>query len=117
MDPFLKRFFPGIQTTHQSRDSYCMLKNQWLAFYGVSIFVTGLVACPFLAAYVTKKHGHRVSIFFGALLVVAGAILEALACNTAMLIASRLVQGFGLGFLNQVHALLLLLHVILASVI
>ncbi|PKI69258.1 hypothetical protein CRG98_010331 [Punica granatum] len=107
MEPFLKRFFPQVLHRHNQQpgdqdksNKYCMFNSRWVAFYGISTFVTGLAGCLF-AAVVSKRIGYRKLIFSGTVIYAIGACLQTAAPHGTMLQAGRLVQGLGFGFINQ----------------
>ncbi|KAG8374852.1 hypothetical protein BUALT_Bualt10G0038700 [Buddleja alternifolia] len=104
MPAFLEKFFPGVYRKEQSNvpgtDSYCKFDDATLTFFTSSLYLAALVSCLF-ASFVTRKCGRKFSMLLGGLLFLGGAIINGLAQNVAMLIAGRILLGFGVGFGNQ----------------
>ncbi|KAF8671018.1 hypothetical protein HU200_050297 [Digitaria exilis] len=103
MDPFLIKFFPSVYAKEQEvveTNQYCKFDSTLLTLFTSSLYLAALVASLF-AGYITKRCGRRVSMLGGGLIFLAGAILNGLAQNVAMLIIGRIFLGIGVGFSNQ----------------
>jgi len=103
MDPFLLKFFPSVYAKEQEvveTNQYCKFDSTLLTLFTSSLYLAALVASLF-AGYITKKCGRRVSMLGGGVIFLAGAILNGLAQNVAMLIIGRIFLGIGVGFSNQ----------------
>ncbi|KAF6172919.1 hypothetical protein GIB67_035473 [Kingdonia uniflora] len=103
MHPFLMKFFPsvyekeiGIQNTNQ----YCTFNSETLTLFTSSLYLAALVA-SFVASTVTRKFGRKISMIFGGLLFLIGAVLNGIAFNVAMLYIGRVFLGVGVGFASQ----------------
>ncbi|KAH7024959.1 lactose permease [Microdochium trichocladiopsis] len=68
-----------------------------LGFLGSSYQLGSIFGVP-LAPWVNQRFGRRVSIMFGSLVMVAGAIIQGFSQNTAMYIVARIILGFGIVF-------------------
>ncbi|PAN30102.1 hypothetical protein PAHAL_5G273700 [Panicum hallii] len=103
MDPFLLKFFPSVYAKEQEvveTNQYCKFDSTLLTLFTSSLYLAALVASLF-AGYITKSCGRRVSMLGGGVIFLAGAILNGLAQNVAMLIIGRIFLGIGVGFSNQ----------------
>lgn len=108
MDPFLIKFFPSVYAKEQEvveTNQYCKFDSTLLTLFTSSLYLAALVASLF-ASDITKRCGRRVSMLGGGLIFLAGAILNGLAQNVAMLIIGRIFLGIGVGFSNQVTIIL-----------
>lgn len=104
MDSFLEKFFPSVYRKQKAVDStnqYCKFDSQTLTMFTSSLYVAALFS-SLVAAWVTRRLGRRLSMLAGAVLFCAGALVNGLAQNIAMLIVGRILLGFGIGFGNQV---------------
>ena len=104
MPMFLEKFFPSVyrkQVSDTATNQYCKFNSFTLTMFTSSLYLAALVA-SIVASTVTRKLGRKISMLFGGLLFCAGAIINAAAQNVAMLILSRILLGFGIGFANQV---------------
>jgi MFS family permease len=105
MAPFLQKFFPSVyrkEALDESTNQYCKFDSVKLTMFTSSLYLAALVA-SFVASWVTKKLGRKISMFIGGLVFLAGAIINAAAQNIAMLIIGRIFLGIGVGFANQVN--------------
>ncbi|RRT74862.1 hypothetical protein B296_00024276 [Ensete ventricosum] len=103
MDDFLKEFFPTVyrrKQAHRHETDYCKYDNQVLTLFTSSLYFAALVS-TFGASLVTRKYGRRTSIMSGAVSFFLGSAINAGAVNIFMLIAGRILLGFGIGFGNQ----------------
>lgn len=103
MESFLKEFYPGVyeQIKEDSHsNNYCKFNSQLLTLFTSSLYISGLFASLF-ASHVTTRFGRRFSMRVGGAFVFAGAIISGAAINFSMLIFSRILLGFGVGFTNQ----------------
>ena len=104
MEPFLKKFFPGVYTKMKEDtkiSNYCKFDSQLLTLFTSSLYVAGFIA-SFFASSVTKAFGRKPSILFGGVSFLAGSALGGAALNLYMLILGRILLGVGVGFANQV---------------
>jgi MFS family permease len=106
MPPFLRKFFPAVykKTEKGSADKnqYCKYDNHLLTLFTSSLYLAALVA-SFFASVTTRVFGRKISMCFGGLVFLIGALLNGFAVNIAMLIIGRLLLGVGVGFANQVY--------------
>ncbi|PSS33200.1 Hexose carrier protein [Actinidia chinensis var. chinensis] len=103
MEPFLKKFFPGVYTKMKEDtkiSNYCKFDSQLLTLFTSSLYVAGFIA-SFFASSVTKAFGRKPSILFGGVSFLAGSALGGAALNLYMLILGRILLGVGVGFANQ----------------
>ncbi|KAJ6774874.1 SUGAR TRANSPORT PROTEIN 11 [Salix purpurea] len=104
MDTFLKQFFPSVyRQEHEIRDDgnmYCKFNSHLLTLFTSSLYLAALVA-SFFSSTVTRLFGRKISMLFGGLVFLLGAIINGAAVNVAMLIIGRLLLGIGVGFANQ----------------
>ncbi|CAL9039631.1 unnamed protein product [Musa banksii] len=103
MDDFLKEFFPTVyrrKQAHRHESDYCKYDNQVLTLFTSSLYFAALVS-TFGASLVTRRYGRRTSIMSGAVSFFLGSAINAGAVNIFMLIAGRILLGFGIGFGNQ----------------
>merc|ERR1712226_73789 len=102
MPEFLRKFFPATyaKTKDTSENEYCKYDNHLLQLFTSSLYLAALVA-SFFASTVTRTFGRKISMLFGGLVFLIGAILNGAAINVAMLIIGRLLLGVGVGFANQ----------------
>jgi MFS family permease len=61
-------------------------------------FNIGAVAGIPLIPYINDRFGRKACILFGSVLIAAGAIIQTLAVNVGMLLASRLIMGCGIPY-------------------
>lgn len=105
MDSFLSQFFPTVyRKEHEGlhENMYCKFNSHLLQLFTSSLYLAALVA-SFFASTVTRVFGRKISMLFGGLVFLVGAILNAAAKNVAMLIIGRILLGVGVGFANQVQ--------------
>ncbi|XP_014517251.1 sugar transport protein 1-like [Vigna radiata var. radiata] len=104
MDPFLKKFFPGVYEKENnikpSDDQYCKFDNQILTLFTSSLYLAALIASLF-ASKITRLFGRRLTMLVGGMLFLIGAGCNAFAVNVWMLILGRILLGFGIGCANQ----------------
>ncbi|OIW10504.1 hypothetical protein TanjilG_00442 [Lupinus angustifolius] len=103
MDPFLMKFFPevyrkkkGVETTNK----YCQYDSETLTIFTSSLYLAALLS-SLVASTVTRKFGRKLSMLFGGLLFLVGALINGFAVKIWMLILGRILLGFGIGFANQ----------------
>ncbi|KAG0457304.1 hypothetical protein HPP92_022461 [Vanilla planifolia] len=104
MDSFLKEFFPDVYTKmkdHGEVSNYCKFNSQLLTFFTSSLYIAGLFA-SFFASHVTSRRGRLFSMRVSGAFFFNGALVGGLAINVYMLFLSRILQGIGIGFANQV---------------
>ncbi|KAM2158296.1 hypothetical protein ACFX1R_043765 [Malus domestica] len=103
MEPFLKKFFPEVNTKMKSDtkiSNYCKFDSELLTSFTSSLYIAGLVASLF-ASLVTRAYGRKPSILAGGAAFLAGSALNGAAMNIYMLILGRVLLGVGVGFGNQ----------------
>ncbi|KAK8957993.1 Hexose carrier protein HEX6 [Platanthera zijinensis] len=103
MESFLKEFYPGVYEEMKEdgkTNNYCKFNSQLLTLFTSSLYISGLFASLF-ASHATTRFGRRFSMRVGGVFVFAGAIIGGAAINFYMLIFSRILLGFGVGFTNQ----------------
>ncbi|KAK7246596.1 hypothetical protein RIF29_41465 [Crotalaria pallida] len=103
MDPFLMKFFPSVykkKNLDKTTNQYCQYNSQTLTMFTSSLYLAALLA-SLLASTVTRRFGRKLSMFFGGLLFLVGALINAFAYHIWMLIVGRILLGFGIGFANQ----------------
>lgn len=104
MDSFLERFFPKVyrnQKANSDTNQYCKFDSETLTMFTSSLYLAALLS-SLVASYVTRKLGRKLSMLFGGILFLAGALLNGFAKKVWMLIVGRILLGFGIGFANQV---------------
>ncbi|KAI5656948.1 hypothetical protein M9H77_25741 [Catharanthus roseus] len=103
MDSFLERFFPKVyrnQKADSDTSQYCKFDSETLTMFTSSLYLAALLS-SLVASYVTRKLGRKLSMLFGGILFLAGALLNGFAKKVWMLIVGRILLGFGIGFANQ----------------
>nr|XP_043622894.1 sugar carrier protein C-like [Erigeron canadensis] len=107
MTPFLDKFFPKVSknlqqsnTSDSSSNQYCKFNSFTLTMFTSSLYLAALFA-SFLAIFLTKRFGRKVSMLCGGVTFCAGALINGFAQYTWMLYAGRLLLGLGIGFANQ----------------
>lgn len=85
------------RTTNQ----YCKYDSQILTMFTSSMYLAALLS-SLVASTVTRKFGRKLSMLFGGLLFLIGALINGFAQHVWMLILGRIFLGFGIGFANQV---------------
>ncbi|PKA46445.1 Hexose carrier protein HEX6 [Apostasia shenzhenica] len=102
-ESFLRRFFPDVYERAKSDtkiSNYCKFNSEKLTTFTSSLYLAGLVASLF-ASRITDRYGRRTSMIAGGALFLAGSAMGGAAVNVEMLILSRILLGFGIGFTNQ----------------
>ncbi|XP_004505018.1 sugar carrier protein C-like [Cicer arietinum] len=103
MDSFLLKFFPSVyrkKNLDQSSNKYCQYDSQVLTMFTSSLYLAALIS-SLVASTITRRFGRKLSMFFGGLLFLIGALVNGFAQNVWMLIVGRILLGFGIGFANQ----------------
>lgn len=104
----LQKFFPQVyrreEAANSSTNQYCKFDDRMLQLFTSSLYLAALVA-SLGAAAVTKRFGRRISMMMAGVIFLVGAALTGGAVHLAMLIAGRILLGFGVGFANQVTKL------------
>lgn len=103
MDSFLEKFFPKVyrnQKADSSTNQYCKFDSETLTMFTSSLYLAAL-ASSLVASWVTRKLGRKLSMLFGGVLFLAGALINGFAKAVWMLIVGRILLGFGIGFANQ----------------
>ncbi|OUZ99430.1 Sugar/inositol transporter [Macleaya cordata] len=103
MPVFLENFFKSVYEKEEgvvSTNQYCTFNSETLTFFTSSLYIAALVA-SFFALPVTQKFGRKISMFFGGIVFLSGALINGLAMNKAMLYIGRILLGIGVGFANQ----------------
>lgn len=104
MPSFLKKFFPSVykkQQANATTNQYCQYDSEKLTMFTSSLYLAALLS-SLVASRVTRQFGRKLSMLFGGLLFLVGALLNGFAQKVWMLIVGRLFLGFGIGFANQV---------------
>jgi len=104
MDPFLKKFFPAVyrkKNEDKSTNQYCQYDSQTLTMFTSSLYLAALLS-SLVASTITRRFGRKLSMLFGGLLFLVGALINGFANHVWMLIVGRILLGFGIGFANQV---------------
>lgn len=104
MDPFLKKFFPAVyrkKNKDKSTNQYCQYDSQTLTMFTSSLYLAALLS-SLVASTITRRFGRKLSMLFGGLLFLVGALINGFANHVWMLIVGRILLGFGIGFANQV---------------
>ncbi|OIV93172.1 hypothetical protein TanjilG_20835 [Lupinus angustifolius] len=103
MDPFLIKFFPSVYRRKQGEEStnkYCQYDSPTLTIFTSSLYLAALLS-SLVASTVTRKFGRKLSMLFGGVLFLVGALINGFAQNIWMLIVGRILLGLGIGFANQ----------------
>ncbi|TXG47278.1 hypothetical protein EZV62_026572 [Acer yangbiense] len=103
MKPFLNKFFPSVarkQENASKNNQYCQYDSETLTMFTSSLYLAALLS-SLVASTVTRKFGRKLSMLFGGLLFLAGALINGFAQSVWMLILGRILLGFGIGFANQ----------------
>lgn len=113
MDSFLEKFFPDVyrkQLGSDSTNQYCKFDSEKLTMFTSSLYLAALCA-SLVASFVTRKLGRKLSMLLGGVLFCVGALINGFAQAVWMLIVGRLFLGFGIGFANQVHSILITIYI------
>ncbi|KAK4722298.1 hypothetical protein R3W88_012531 [Solanum pinnatisectum] len=125
MDPFLKLFFPSVyrkEALDTSTSQYCKFDSQLLTLFTSSLYVAALIA-SFVASFVSKKHGRKVTMFLGGLFFLFGAVINAAAVHISMLILGRILLGVGIapykyrGTFNVLFQLAITFGILIANIV
>lgn len=103
MDSFLHKFFRKVyekKNNDKTTNQYCKFDSETLTMFTSSLYLAAL-ASSIVASTVTRKLGRKLSMLFGGVLFLAGALLNGFARKVWMLIVGRILLGFGIGFANQ----------------
>lgn len=103
MDSFLHKFFRSVyRKKHDdtSTNQYCKFDSETLTMFTSSLYLAALLS-SLVASTVTRKFGRKLSMLFGGVMFLAGALLNGFAKAIWMLIVGRILLGFGIGFANQ----------------
>nr|CAD91335.1 monosaccharide transporter [Glycine max] len=103
MDPFLLKFFPSVfrkKNSDKTVNQYCQYDSQTLTMFTSSLYLAALLS-SLVASTVTRRFGRKLSMLFGGLLFLVGALINGFAQHVWMLIVGRILLGFGIGFANQ----------------
>lgn len=65
-----------------------------LGITGATLFLPGLIV-PFAAAWLTDKIGRKIPMIVGVVVIIAGAIIQAVSSSIGQFIAGRAVMGIG----------------------
>jgi MFS family permease len=107
MDAFLLKFFPSVyrkKNVERNTSEYCKYDSQILTMFTSSLYLAALLS-SLVASTITRKFGRKLSMLFGGLNFLVGALINAFAEHVWMLIVGRIFLGFGIGFANQVFFL------------
>ncbi|KOM51946.1 hypothetical protein LR48_Vigan09g060500 [Vigna angularis] len=125
MDPFLKKFFPGVyqkeNNIKHSDNQYCKFDNQILTLFTSSLYLAALIASLF-ASKITRLFGRRLTMLVGGVLFLIGAGCNAFAENVwmSLLVAYYLVLELDApikGELNMMFQLAITVGIFIANVL
>lgn len=106
MDSFLKQFFPAVYAKESSLtpsdNQYCKYDSQTLTLFTSSLYLAALISSVG-ASTITRAFGRRITMLWGGILFLCGALVNAFAQNLWMLNVGRILLGFGVGCANQVR--------------
>lgn len=68
--------------------------GMWLGLIAASLFFPALFTV-FISSWISQRYGRRPAIWVGAILIIAGALLNGLAANTGQFIGGRALLGAG----------------------
>ncbi|RDX64831.1 Sugar carrier protein C, partial [Mucuna pruriens] len=103
MDPFLLKFFPSVyrkKHLEKSKNEYCQYDSQTLTVFTSSLYLAALLS-SLVASTITRKFGRKLSMLFGGVLFLIGALINGFAEHVWMLYVGRILLGLGIGFANQ----------------
>lgn len=104
MNQFLEKFFPSVlekERAASSQNNYCKYDSHLISMFTSSLYLAALTS-SLIASTVTRKLGRKLSMLLGGLLFFVGAFINCFSRFVWMLILGRILQGFGVGFANQV---------------
>lgn len=87
----------GLQLIQAWRVQFGFPRGEILGIITSTQVIGSLVGLPF-APWCSDRFGRRVTLFAGALLMLAGVLLQVMALSVAMFIGARLLIGVGLAF-------------------
>ncbi|KAL4874294.1 hexose transporter protein [Aspergillus karnatakaensis] len=96
----------GLQAMPTWNEYFDSPSGHWLGIISAAILLPGIVM-GFPAAWICNTWGRKVCVMIGSVLVIAGAIWNALSPNTVHFIVSRVIMGIG-GALAKTSAPVLL---------
>lgn len=105
MNSFLEKFFPAVyrkKMADKTTNQYCQYDSQTLTMFTSSLYLAALLS-SLVASVITRTFGRKLSMSFGGILFLTGALLNGFAQKVWMLIVGRILLGFGIGFTNQVY--------------
>jgi len=97
----------GLQLLSQWEDAFNHPTGSKLGLLGAIQNIGSLGALPFLAL-MADGLGRKKTMFFGAFIVVAGAIIQTASQSVNMFIGARFMLGFGLGFTTNAAPMLVM---------
>ncbi|XP_020209243.1 sugar carrier protein C [Cajanus cajan] len=103
MDAFLNKFFPSVfrkKNLDKTVNQYCQYNSQTLTMFTSSLYLAALLS-SLVASTITRRFGRKLSMLFGGLLFLVGALINGFAQHVWMLIVGRILLGFGIGFATQ----------------
>ncbi|KAL3442850.1 MFS transporter [Aspergillus insuetus] len=85
----------GLQAVDKWQEHFNHPTSAMLGLVSAAISIGSVAAVPFIPLC-NDRWGRKFSVIFGSLIVVIGVIIQTAAANLGMLIASRIIIGFGL---------------------
>lgn len=114
MDYFIKQYthqeypdvkFPGLAADSQTIKDYrkdFFVVTQWQASLVTSILSAGTFFGAIIAGDLADFIGRRVTIILGCLIFIVGGILQTASTGLGVMVAGRLIAGFGVGFISAI---------------
>ena len=114
MDYFIKQYtgheypdvrFPGVSADDQQVKDYrkeFFVVSQWQQSLTTSILSAGTFFGAIIAGDVADFIGRRMTIILGCLIFCVGGILETASTGLNVMVAGRLIAGFGVGFISAI---------------
>lgn len=92
----------GLQSVNRFMETFDHPSGSRLGFFGAATSVGGIIAC-FIGGPLVEKYGRRSMCSFGALIIVAMAIMETFATSFGMFTGGKVLLGLG-AYFQQVAA-------------
>jgi MFS family permease len=85
----------GLQAVDKWQSHFGHPASATLGLISAGLSIGSIASVPVLP-YVNDRWGRKTSVILGSLVVTVGVIIQTLAVNLGMLIASRVIMGFGM---------------------
>ncbi|VUC24131.1 unnamed protein product [Clonostachys rosea] len=85
----------GLQAVDKWQSHFGYPASATLGLISAGLSIGSIASVPVLP-YVNDRWGRKTSVILGSLIVTVGVIIQSLAVNLGMLIASRVIMGFGM---------------------